>query len=84
MHSPGVKTLATCGCMTDFCSEIAASAAHETDYFVDFIADATGAPDQEGEYRQPAIILAVCATFGAGVARILGTDEPPPSYTLNA
>ncbi|MDE1896793.1 MAG: cysteine hydrolase [Rhodospirillales bacterium] len=75
LRSLGVKTLAICGYMTNFCCETTARAAHDKDYFVDFIADATGAPDLGEEYRQPAIIQAVCATLGAGFARILATEE---------
>ena len=73
LRSLGVKTVAICGYMTNFCCETTARAAHDKDYFVDFIADATGAPDLGDEYRQPAIIQAVCATLGAGFSRIFGT-----------
>ncbi len=74
LRSLGVKTLAICGYMTNFCCETTARAAHDKDYFVDFIADATGAPDLGEEYRQPAIIQAVCVTLAAGFARILTTE----------
>ncbi len=74
LRSLGVKTVAICGYMTNFCCETTARAAHDKDYFVDFIADATGTPDLGEEYRQPAIIQAVCATLGAGFARIFGTE----------
>lgn len=75
LRSLGVKTVAICGYMTNFCCETTARAAHDKDYFVNFIADATGAPDLGEEYRQSAIIQAVCATLGAGFARILTTEE---------
>ena len=75
LRSLGVKTLAICGYMTNFCCETTARAAHDKDYFVDFIADATGAPDLGEEYRQPAIIQAVCATLAAGFARIHQMQE---------
>lgn len=75
LRSLDVKTLAICGYMTNFCCETTARAAHDKDYFVDFIADATGAPDLTDEYRQPAIIQAVCATLGAGFARIFDVRE---------
>ena len=74
LRSLGVKTVAVCGYMTNFCCETTARAAHDKDYFVDFIADATGAPDLGEEYRQPAITQAVCATLGAGFARIFETE----------
>ena len=74
LRSLGVQTVAICGYMTNFCCETTARAAHDKDYFVDFIADATGAPDLGEEYRQPAIIQAVCATLGAGFARIVDVE----------
>lgn len=70
LRSLGVSRLAICGYMTNFCCETTARAAHDKDYFVDFIADATGAPDLGADYRQEAIIQAVTATLGAGFARI--------------
>ncbi|MGE4480157.1 cysteine hydrolase family protein [Acidocella sp.] len=74
LRSLGVKAVTICGYMTNFCCETTARAAHDKDYFVDFIADATGAPDLGEEYRQPAIIQAVCTTLAAGFARILTTE----------
>ena len=74
LRSLGVQTVAICGYMTNFCCETTARAAHDKDYFVDFIAEATGAPDLGEEYRQPAIIQAVCATLGAGFARIVDVE----------
>lgn len=74
LRSLGVKNVVICGYMTNFCCETTARSAHDKDYFVDFIADATGAPDLGEEYRQAEIIQAVCATLGAGFARILTTE----------
>ncbi len=74
LRSLGVSTVAICGYMTNFCCESTARAAHDKDYFVDFIADATGAPDLGEAYRQAAIIQAVCATLAAGFARILTAE----------
>ena len=75
LRSLGVKTLAICGYMTNFCCETTARAGHDKDYFVDFIADATGAPDLSEDYEQADIIKAVCATLGAGFARIFEVEE---------
>ncbi|MBU6418483.1 MAG: cysteine hydrolase [Proteobacteria bacterium] len=74
LRSLAVNTVAICGYMTNFCCETTARAAHDKDYFVDFIADATGAPDLGEGYRQSAIIQAVCTTLGAGFARICETE----------
>ncbi len=45
LRSVDASGVAVCGYMTNFCCESTARAAHDRDYFVDFIADATGAPD---------------------------------------
>ena len=73
LRSLGADTVAICGYMTNFCCDSTARAAHDRDYFVDFIADATGAPDLSESFTETRIIEAVCATLGAGFARILDT-----------
>ncbi|MBU6449667.1 MAG: cysteine hydrolase [Rhodospirillales bacterium] len=75
LRSLAVNTVAICGYMTNFCCESTARAAHDKDYFVDFIADATGAPDLGDDYRQPEIIQAVCASLAAGFARVLKAEK---------
>jgi ureidoacrylate peracid hydrolase len=75
LHSLDVNRVTICGYMTNFCCETTARAAHDKDYFVDFIADATGAPDLGENYRQPEIIRAVCTTLAAGFARIFETGD---------
>ena len=49
--------------MTNVCCETTARAAHDKDYFVDFIADATGAPDLGPKFTREKIIEAVSATL---------------------
>jgi ureidoacrylate peracid hydrolase len=61
--------------MTNFCCDSTARAAHDLDYFVDFIADATGAPALAEKFGEAEIIDAVSTTLGAGFARI-GATEP--------
>ena len=74
LRSLGVNRLAICGYMTNFCCETTARAAHDKDYFVDFVADATGAPDLGPDFTQKNIIAAVSATLSAGFARVFSTD----------
>jgi ureidoacrylate peracid hydrolase len=74
LHSLDVNTLAICGYMTNFCCETTARAAHDKDYFVDFIADATGTPDLGPEFTQQDIIAAVCSTLNAGFARVFAVS----------
>ena len=66
LRSLGVSRVAICGYMTNLCCETTASAAHDKDYFADFIADAIGAPDLGPEFTQEKIIEAVSATLSAG------------------
>jgi ureidoacrylate peracid hydrolase len=73
LRTLGVKTVAICGYMTNFCCDSTARAAHDRDYFVDFIADATGAPALSEEFSEARIVSAVTATLAAGFARIHGT-----------
>lgn len=42
-----VSTIVVCGFMTNFCCESTTRDAHDRDYYVDFITDATGAPALE-------------------------------------
>ncbi|WP_298284699.1 cysteine hydrolase family protein [Acidocella sp.] len=70
LRSLAVKRVAICGYMTNFCCETTARAAHDKDYFVDFIADATGAPDLGPDFGQEKIIAATSATLSAGFARV--------------
>jgi len=62
------------GFMTNFCCESTARDAHDRDYYVDFIIDATGTPDLE-KIGQEQIKLATAQTLSAGYARILKTEE---------
>jgi len=73
LRTLGADTVAICGYMTNFCCETTARVAHDKDYFVDFVADATGAPALSESFTEPQIIAAVTATLGAGFARIYGT-----------
>ena len=75
-------TVAICGYMTNFCCESTARAAHDQDYFVDFIADATGAPALSETFGEAEIVAAVTATLGAGFARIYQTAAYLPAVGM--
>jgi nicotinamidase-related amidase len=68
-----IDTLTICGFMTNFCCESTAREAHDRDYFVDFIIDATGTPDLE--ISQAEIKRATAQTLSNGFARVLTTQE---------
>ena len=62
------------GFMTSFCCESTARDAHDRDYYVDFIIDATGTPGLE-KLNQEQIKLASAQTLSAGYANVLKTKE---------
>jgi nicotinamidase-related amidase len=62
------------GFMTNFCCESTARDAHDRDYYVDFIIDATGTPGLE-KLNQDQIKLASAQTLSAGYANVLKTEE---------
>ncbi|MBA7528307.1 Peroxyureidoacrylate/ureidoacrylate amidohydrolase RutB [subsurface metagenome] len=62
------------GFMTNFCCESTARDAHDRDYYVDFIIDATGTPSL-GILNQEQIKLASAQTLSAGYANVLKTEE---------
>ncbi|HER24621.1 MAG TPA: cysteine hydrolase [Candidatus Atribacteria bacterium] len=69
-----VNQVVIVGFMTNFCCESTAREAHDRDYYVDFIIDATGTPNL-GMLDQAQIKLASAQTLSAGYARILKTEE---------
>ncbi|MDR3522063.1 MAG: cysteine hydrolase [Acidocella sp.] len=73
LRTLGCSRVAICGYMTNFCCDSTARAAHDKDYFVDFIADATGAPALSESFTEAHIIAAVTTTLAAGFAKIHGT-----------
>lgn len=74
LQSLNIDTVVISGFMTNFCCESTARGAHDRDFFVDFIADATGAPPlsklSEQEIRDIVSELLV-----AGYAQVYQTDE---------
>ena len=62
------------GFMTNFCCESTARGAHDRDYFIDYILDATGSPDLEN-FSQNEIKKIYTETLSFGFANILNTEE---------
>lgn len=69
-----INSLAIVGFMTNFCCESTARDAHDRDYYVDFILDATGCPDLE-KLTQDDIKAATAETLAAGYAVLMTTEE---------
>lgn len=69
-----VDTVVICGFMTNFCCESTARDAHDRDYFVDFIVDATGTPGTEN-MNQNKIRTLVAEFLESGYSRVNTTKE---------
>jgi nicotinamidase-related amidase len=69
-----INHLVICGFMTNFCCESTARDAHDRDYYVTFIPDATGCP-QLPELSQEKIRTLVGQFLEGGIAVIKTTDE---------
>jgi nicotinamidase-related amidase len=69
-----ISRVVVVGFMTNFCCESTAREAHDRDYYVDFITDATGTPGTEniGEEKMRSFVSDCLA---AGIARVFSTDE---------
>lgn len=70
----GVKRVSICGFMTNFCCESTARSAHDDDYFVDFVLDATGTPGTEN-MDEKKIRKIVGEFMESGFARVMSTKE---------
>lgn len=77
-----ISTVVICGFMTNFCCESTARDAHDRDYHVDFIADATGAPSlttmDENKIRE-----VVSELLSAGFAKIFDFNTYISSLKAN-
>ena len=74
LNKLNINQVVIVGFMTNFCCESTARDAHDRDYYVDFIIDATGTPGLE-KLNQDQIKLASAQTLSAGYANILKTEE---------
>jgi nicotinamidase-related amidase len=70
-----VDTIVVTGFMTNYCCETTARQAHDLDYFVDFVMDATGCPDLSEDVTQDKIKAIVGASLRGGFARVQSTDD---------
>lgn len=68
----GVDRVTICGFMTNFCCESTARWAHDLDYYVDFIVDATGSPGTDN-MDEKEIRKVVGELLGAGFAVVSKT-----------
>ena len=74
LKKAGVDTVVICGFMTNFCCESTARSAHDRDYYVDFILDATGTPGTDN-MDEKKIRKVVGELLESGFARVATTEE---------
>jgi biuret amidohydrolase len=72
LRAAKVERVAICGFMTNFCCESTARDAHDRDYFVDFVVDATGTPGTE-TFNEKKIRDIVGDLLGAGFSNVMST-----------
>jgi len=74
LRQAGIDTVAIVGFMTNFCCESTARDAHDLDYFVDFVVDATGTPGLDS-MNEKQIRKTVGEFLEAGFARVVTTKK---------
>lgn len=74
LEEHSIKRIVICGFMTNFCCESTAREAHDRDYYVTFVLDATGCPDLPG-LPQSKIRDLVGRLLGSGFATIVSTSK---------
>jgi nicotinamidase-related amidase len=69
-----VEGIVICGFMTNFCCESTARSAHDKDYFVDFVLDATGTPGTDNiDEKEMRIFVGEC--LENGFSRVMSTED---------
>ena len=70
----GVEKVIVVGFMTNFCCESTARSAHDLDFYVDFVRDATGTPGTE-ECTPEILIETTCSTINGGFGLVVLTKD---------
>lgn len=74
LKGKGIDKVIICGFMTNFCCESTARDAHDKDYYVDFVIDATGTPGTDN-YDQDEIRKVVGELLDEGFARVMTVED---------
>ena len=69
-----IDRVVICGFMTNFCCESTARYAHDADFHVDFIPDATGTPGT-GNSSEAELRKTVADSIEGGIGRVLSTKQ---------
>jgi ureidoacrylate peracid hydrolase len=72
LQAAKVNRVAVCGFMTNFCCESTARSAHDLDYFVDFVIDATGTPGTDN-FDETKTRQVVGEHLAAGFGQVVST-----------
>ncbi len=78
-----VSRVVVCGFMTNFCCDSTTRDAHDLDYFVDFIVDATGTPGT-ARLNQTKIREVVAALLAEGYAEVFSTKDYLKKFLLRS
>jgi nicotinamidase-related amidase len=74
LRQHGVTRVVICGFMTNFCCESSARYAHDADFHVDLIPDATGTPGTEN-MSEKELRKSVSESIAGGIGRVLSTKQ---------
>jgi nicotinamidase-related amidase len=74
LQDAGVDRVVICGFMTNFCCDTSARDAHDLDYYVDFVLDATGTPGT-ANMDEEAVRKAEADFMQGGFARVMTTED---------
>jgi ureidoacrylate peracid hydrolase len=79
LRGRGVDTVVVSGLMTNYCCDATARHAHDLDYRVLFVADATAGPDMPdlgfGEVSHAEMLRAVATSLAGGIAEVVHTSD---------
>ena len=74
LRKASIDTVVICGFMSNFCCESTAREAHDKDYYVDYIVDATGTPGTDN-FDEKALRKSIADVMVAGIARVSTTKN---------
>jgi nicotinamidase-related amidase len=69
-----IEKVIVVGFMTNFCCESTARSAHDLDFYVDFVKDATGTPGT-AECAPEMLIETTCSNISAGFGKVVTTED---------
>ncbi|MBI4032749.1 cysteine hydrolase [Candidatus Berkelbacteria bacterium] len=74
LRQQNIDRVVICGFMTNFCCESSARYAHDADFHVDFVIDATGTPGTEN-FSEAMLRKTVADSIRGGIGRVFSTKQ---------